>query len=197
MELSTSDDGAESDAAIGTRSGQEVRPFDPRPQDVTLPDIAHATANVCRASGQSDVFYSVGLHSLYVSEDLERRGESPHTQLYGLLHDASEAYVADVPGPLKRHLPNYRRAEERVQSAVWSAFDLPDPPEAAWSAVKSADDRLQRYELPELMPSQDWEGKRPDLPYDLHADGRLDVPARFEQRAEQLAGAAAATVPRP
>jgi hypothetical protein len=47
------------------------------------------------------------------------------------------------------------------------------------------------------MPSQDWEGKRPDLPYDLHADGRLDVPARFEQRAEQLAGAAAATVPRP
>jgi len=197
MRLSTSDDGAESEAAIGTRSGQEVRPFDPRSQDVTLPDIAHATANVCRASGQSDVFYSVGLHSLYVSRDLERRGESPRTQLYGLLHDASEAYVADVPGPLKRHLPNYRRAEERVQSAIWTAFDLSEPTERAWGAVKRADDRLQRYELPELMPSQDWEGDRPDLPYDLQADGRLDVPTRFEERAEQLAAACDATAPRP
>jgi len=197
MELSTSDDRAEAEAAIGTRSGQELRPFDPRPQDVTLPDIAHATANVCRASGQSDVFYSVGLHSLYVSRDLQRRGESPRTQLYGLLHDASEAYVADVPGPLKRHLPNYRRAEERVQSAIWAAFDLPEPSETAWAAVKRADDRLQRYELPELMPSQDWEGQRPDLDYDLAADERLAVPARFEDRAAQLAADCGATVPRP
>lgn len=197
MELSTSDDRAESKAAIGTRSGQEVRPFDPRPQDVTLPDIAHATANVCRASGQADGFYSVGLHSLYVSRDLERRSASPRTQLYGLLHDASEAYVADVPGPLKRHLPNYRRAEERVQSAIWAAFGLPDPPEAAWKAVKRADDRLQRYELPELMPSQDWEGERPELDYDLAADERLNVPARFEDRAERLAAACGASVPRP
>jgi len=197
MELSTSDDRAESKAAIGTRSGQELRPFDPRPQDVTLPDIAHATANVCRASGQSDVFYSVGLHSLYVSRDLQRHGESPRTQLYGLLHDASEAYVADVPGPLKRHLPNYRRAEGRVQSAIWTAFDLPEPTETAWRAVKRSDDRLQRYELPELMPSQDWEGERPDLDFDLAADERLDVPARFEDRAEGLAADCGATVPQP
>jgi len=197
MELSTSDDRAESKAAIGTRSGRELRPFDPRPQDVTLPDIAHATANVCRASGQAATFYSVGLHSLYVSRDLQRRGEQPRTQLYGLLHDASEAYVADVPGPLKRHLPNYRRAEERVQSAIWTAFDLPEPPAEAWAAVKRADDRLQRYELPTLMPSQDWEGERPDLDFDLAADERQDVPARFEARAERLAAACDASVPRP
>ncbi len=196
MELSTSDDRPESKAAISTRSGQELRPFDPRPRDVRLSDIAHATANVCRAAGQSRFFYSVGLHSLYVGRELKRRGESPRVQLYGLLHDASEAYVADVPGPIKRHLPNYRRAEGRVQSAIWSAFDLPGPDEDAWAAVKWADDRLQRYELPQLMPSQDWEGERPDLSYDLHADVRTPVPERFETRAECLIDATDATMPR-
>lgn len=196
MQLSTSDDRSESKAAISTRSGQELRPFDPRSRDVRLSDIAHATANVCRAAGQSRFFYSVALHSLYVSRELEARGEPPRVQLYGLLHDASEAYVADVPGPLKRHLPNYRRAEDRVQSAVWTAFDLPEPDDAAWGAVKWADDRLQRYELPELMPSQDWEGERPALGYDLDPDDRRAVPDRFEARAERLARATDATVPR-
>lgn len=196
MELSTSDDTAESKAAISTRSGQELRPFDPRPRDVRLPDIAHATANVCRAAGQSRFFYSVALHSLYVARELEARGESPRVRLYGLLHDASEAYVADVPGPLKRHLPNYRRAEDRVQSAIWTAFDLPEPDESARAAVKWADDRLQRYELPALMPSQEWEGERPALGYDLDPDGPPPVPERFETAAERLVAATDATLPR-
>jgi hypothetical protein len=186
MDLSTHDDTPESDAAISTQSGRTVRPFDPSPAEVSLPDVAHGTSNVCRAAGQSRFFYSVALHSLYVSRELETAGESPRVQLYGLLHDASEAYVADVPGPLKRHLPNYVRAEERVQAAIWRAFDLPDPPADEWKRVKWADDRLQRFELPELIPEQDWEGDRPPLDYDLHADARRDVPERFQGRAERL-----------
>jgi hypothetical protein len=128
----------------------------------------------------------VALHSLYVSRELERAGEDERTQLYGLLHDGSEAYVADVPGPLKKHLPNYKRAEERVQGAIWQAFELDPPTDEAWAAVKRADGRLQRYELPVLIPSQKWEGDRPALGYDLRLDATDDVPALFESRATEL-----------
>ncbi|MCT9096714.1 hypothetical protein [Haloarchaeobius sp. HME9146] len=195
MDLATDRDARKRDAAISTQSGGSFRPFDPAPDQVRLADIAHGTANVCRAAGQSRFFYSVALHSVYVSQELAAMGESPQVQLYGLLHDASEAYMADVPGPLKPHLPNYRRAEQGVQAAVWEAFDLPDPSETAWKAVKHADDRLQRYELPELIPSQDWEGERPDLGYDLRRDARENVPALFTERAAALIGETAASLP--
>ncbi|WP_435358332.1 hypothetical protein [Haloarchaeobius sp. DFWS5] len=195
MDLATDRDARERDAAISTQSGGSFRPFDPQPEAVRLADIAHGTANVCRAAGQSRFFYSVALHSVYVSDELGRMGESSTVQLYGLLHDASEAYMADVPGPLKPHLPNYRRAEAGVQAVVWEAFDLPEPTSAQWTAVKTADDRLQRYELPELIPSQDWEGERPDLGYDLRRDDRENVPALFAERAATLIGETAASLP--
>ncbi|MFC4405677.1 hypothetical protein [Haloarchaeobius iranensis] len=186
MKLATDPTPNERDAAISTQSGRTVRPFDPDPEAVDLADLAHGTANVCRAAGQSRFFYSVALHSLYVSRELGRAGEDERTQLYGLLHDASEAYVADVPGPLKKHLPNYKRAEKHVQDAIWAAFELEPPTDEAWAAVKRADGRLQRYELPVLIPSQEWEGDRPALGYDLRLDATDDVPALFESRATEL-----------
>jgi hypothetical protein len=46
-------------------------------------------------------------------------------KLQALLHDASEAYICDVPTPLKRMLGDtYKDVETKVQNAIGSAFDV-------------------------------------------------------------------------
>lgn len=70
--------------------------------------------------------------------------------LWGLMHDASEAYCVDVPRPLK-HMPNmehYRAHEKRVQRAIcgWFNMDPVEPPE-----VKAADMVLLVTEQRDLL----------------------------------------------
>jgi 5'-deoxynucleotidase YfbR-like HD superfamily hydrolase len=100
-------------------------------EDVRLPDIAHALSILNRFTGHSLAPYSVAQHSVFVSRLLP----DEHA-LWGLLHDASEAYLGDVATPLKHALTEYRAMEERVQRAIAQHFRLvwPMPPE-----VKQAD----------------------------------------------------------
>lgn len=75
----------------------------------------------------------------------------PEYKLWGLLHDASEAYLADVARPVKRSekFAEYRRLEEIVQACICRKFKLPMPePEC----VKLADQRLLVTEKRDLMP---------------------------------------------
>ncbi|WP_276273412.1 hypothetical protein [Haloarcula litorea] len=181
-------------AVMNTVSGEEFRPFDPRPADVSLSDVAHGLSHICRCSGQTREFYSVGLHSLYVSRDLRERGADERVQLYGLLHDAPEAYVSDLVSPVKRHLDCYRDLEDGILSAVWDAFALPEPTDAEWQRVHESDVRLRRYEMDTLLP-EIVDGEVPDLGYDLHADGERDVAAAFEARAEELVAGTTASLP--
>ena len=106
-----------------------VRPFTIGPEDIDLVDIANALARQCRFLGHVAGFVSVGEHSLVVSRLLEQRGESPLIQATGLLHDASEAYLGDISGPLKR-LPafdGYREVEEHVERVIAAKYGLPFP----------------------------------------------------------------------
>jgi len=194
MELNVDDTTAKNEA-ISTHTGRAFRPLDPKPEQIALADLAHGLSNVCRGAGQTAFFYSVALHSIHVTEELARNDHGDRVQLYGLLHDAAEAYVTDVPSPLKRHLPGYREIEDDIQDAVWGAFDVEPPTDAQYRAVKRADRALGQYELPELFPEQRWEGERPDLDYDLRADARFDVPRRFEAMTEDLADRVGASVP--
>lgn len=191
----TVDDTTARQEAISTHSGRAFRPMDPAPEQVALADLAHGLSNVCRGAGQTAFFYSVALHSIHVTEELKRNDESELVQFYGLLHDAAEAYVTDIPSPLKRHLPGYREIEDDIQAAVWDAFAVDPPTDTQYRAVKRADRALGQYELPELFPNQTWEGERPDLDYDLRADARFDVPSRFEAMAHELADRVDATIP--
>ena len=75
------------------------------PDDVNIVDIAHSLAMQCRFTGHTKVFYSVAQHSVLVSKLLERRGCDHATVLWGLMHDAAEAYlVGDVATPVKKSL---------------------------------------------------------------------------------------------
>lgn len=110
-------------------SRRMVRPFTIGPEDIDLVDIANALARQCRFLGHVSGFISVGEHSLVVSRLLEERGESRLIQATGLLHDASEAYLGDISGPLKR-LPafdGYREVEELVERVIAAKYGLPFP----------------------------------------------------------------------
>lgn len=174
------------DVSLYTPSGGRIRPFDPNPDSVQVEDIAHALANICRFSGATERFYSVALHSLYVSEELSNRGTEPRRQFYGLLHDASEAYLSDVAGPLKRHLDPYQMAEQRVMDAVWAAVGLPPLDGEDAAAVHDADMDLRAYETDRLLPVEAGRSDRVAEQYDLHADRRTDVREVFLDRARIL-----------
>jgi len=126
-----------------TYSGRRFYPLDPRPDEIDPADIAHALSLLCRYGGHVDRFYSVAEHCVLMSEWVE-----PANALAALLHDATEAYVCDVPRPLKRQLPGYREIEHRVWIAISARFgitlDVPDQ-------VKEADDRILLTERDEMM----------------------------------------------
>ena len=73
---------------IQTYLGIQFWPLDPRPEEVMLFDIAHSLSNMCRFTGHCREFYSVAQHSVIVSQNVPREDAA-----WGLLHDASEAYM--------------------------------------------------------------------------------------------------------
>ena len=104
-----------------TFTGQMFWPIDPRPEEICIEDIAHALSLLCRFGGHCKEFYSVAEHSIIVSNHV---GRDPQTQLWGLLHDASEAYLQDIVQPLKCSLPRYKEIETRLMEVVTDRFDL-------------------------------------------------------------------------
>ena len=81
-------------------------PVHPDPALIDIRDIAHALSMLCRANGHFPTFYSVGQHCINCAAEAAARGYSRRVQLACLLHDASEAYLADVTRPVKKELPN-------------------------------------------------------------------------------------------
>ena len=139
---------------IETATGGTFAPLSPNFADIKVEDIAHALSHQCRFSGHTRVHYSVAEHSVRVSECLQAWGESPAVQLWGLLHDASEAYLVDLPTPLKLN-PEigyaYKKAEARLMRAVCKAFSLP---ETEPKAVRLADAALLATEVRDLMHAE-------------------------------------------
>jgi len=129
-----------------TYTGREIRPAHPRVEDFDIEDIAHGLAHACRFAGQVRTFYSVAQHSVLVSHAMPRP-----LALWGLLHDASEAYISDVPAPVKvlDALAGYRAIEALLQRTVYQAFGLSgDEP----AELKQADLALRVLEARALMP---------------------------------------------
>ncbi|MBS1879386.1 MAG: hypothetical protein JST31_07735 [Actinobacteria bacterium] len=121
------------DGSIQTVSGRWVNPLAPDPESIVIEDIAQALANQCRFGGHSRVFYSVAQHSTIVAEVCAERGASPAEALAALLHDAGEAYLVDLPHPLKHRSelgPPYKKAEELLEEAIRVRFELVPQPAA-------------------------------------------------------------------
>lgn len=131
-----------------TFTGRRFHYLVPTADMVDVRDVAHALSMVCRFAGHVHTFYSVAEHSVRVSFACD-----PEDALAGLLHDAPEAYIVDLPSPVKALLPEYQTLERKVWGAVASKFGLPEqlPP-----SVKRADGVLLVTEARDLM-SPGWE----------------------------------------
>lgn len=128
---------------IQTYTGLKFHPLDPKPEEINLLDIAHALSMQCRYTGHVMQFYSVAQHSVHVAE-LVPLG----LRLQALMHDASEAYVADVNRPTKVELTNYKEIESRIMRAIASKFGFAWPEE---TCVKRADNCMLMTERRDLM----------------------------------------------
>ncbi len=111
---------------INTRHGIKFTPLDPVAEDVHLVDIAFALSNLCRYAGHVD-FYSVAEHSVITSLIVRALGGTLEEQRAALLHDATEAYLVDLPSPIKRapEMAPYREAEARLSVVIATRFGLP------------------------------------------------------------------------
>jgi hypothetical protein len=128
-----------------TFTGRQFWPLDPAAEDVVIEDIAHALSLLCGFAGHCTRFYSVAQHSVLVSHLC-----APGDALVGLLHDAAEAYIIDLPRPIKR-APSflvYRLVEGRVHRAIAERFGIPD---VIPSGVKWADEVVLATEARDLM----------------------------------------------
>jgi uncharacterized protein len=144
---------------LQTVSGRWVNPFDPDPEQLDAGDIARALANLCRFGGHSRSFYSVAQHSVIVSRLVEERGGDAEDAFAALMHDATEAYLGDMPHPLKHRSPlgaAYKAAEEHLESALRARFAIkPGVPEIKRvdRALLAAERRAfsaERWHWPEL-----------------------------------------------
>lgn len=132
---------------IQTFTGRHINPFDPDPAAIDIEDIAHALSHICRFTGHTRSFYSVAEHCVRAADyntmtsihgTMGKR--SRRMALATLLHDASEAYLTDIPRPLKPHmyvvpcldmaagvrgnLCQYKAAEGDLQTTIYRRFGL-------------------------------------------------------------------------
>lgn len=134
--------------------------FNPASWVFDIDDIAQALSNQCRFNGHID-FYSVAEHSIRVSEILEAEGAFQNTVLLGLLHDAAEAYIGDVPGPWKKHLSLDGRpleeVEREIELAIFDRFGAVFN-EVEWAEVKMADKAAYKEEAhARPAPGKGWD----------------------------------------
>lgn len=87
---------------ILTYSGIQFDFSSPTVEMIDIVDIAHALSNKCRFNGHCNNFYSVAQHCVLMVDAL--KNESLGVQRQALLHDAEEAYLPDVPTPIKEYI---------------------------------------------------------------------------------------------
>ena len=130
---------------IQTITGKRLDLDPPNPDQIDIEDIAHGLSMLCRFNGQCTRFYSVAEHSVHASREIDTE-----LALVGLLHDAAEAYLGDVPSPLKKQLSQFSGFEEQMEKAVGEKFGI-DYKLFAGKELKRADVQLLIDEKAVLM----------------------------------------------
>jgi len=138
----------------------------PEQHQFDIRDIAHATAHKCRYSGHTHVHSSVAEHMWRASFLVPER-----LALAALLHDASEAYIADLPAPLKGWMREHGHTElldldKRIETAIANWYGIHLTADET-GVLKIVDRKLAMTEARDLMAERDtnayWHN---DPPYD-------------------------------
>lgn len=168
-------------ARIQTWSGVAFEPLNPRVEDVRVEDIAHSLSLICRFNGHCARHYSVAEHSLWAMcvewaetnavahryetwrledaleaflNECEYGDSSPTLAIELLCHDRGEAYLCDLPRPIKqlKEAAFYVKAEHDVDLITRQALHLPTVMAVEHDAlVKAVDLRMLVTEKCALM----------------------------------------------
>ena len=139
---------------MGNITTYTKKPFDPmlpEPDSIDIRDIAHALSLLCRANGHFPHFYSVAQHSLNCLAEAKARGCGRNVQLACLLHDAAEAYMADMPRPVKEQLPLYREKETALLGLILAKWLDAPLTGSEYAQVFEIDDAMLYHEFLALM----------------------------------------------
>lgn len=128
---------------IRTVTGIYVNVFEPTPEMFCIEDIAHSLSHQCRFGGHLPHYYSVAQHSIVMSDKMHESHK-----LAALLHDASEAYLLDIPRPIKKGLSNYKEIEDKLMNAIAAKFGFEYP---LHEKVKEVDEYMLQWEWSTLM----------------------------------------------
>lgn len=98
---------------IQTYTGRQFFACDPLAEDIEILDIASGLSKNTRYGGQCLRFYSVAEHCCHICD-----AAPDPLKLEALMHDASEAYLVDVPRPIKASLTNYAAIENGLMLVI-------------------------------------------------------------------------------
>lgn len=154
---------------ITTFTGKHFDPTNPDIHNIDIQDIAHALSYICRGNGHVKSFFSVGQHCINCALEAKERGYHNRLILACLLHDASEAYLLDVPRPIKHTMPEYIKIEEHLLDMIYELFLGSTLTEKEKQIVKSIDDDLLYYDLKELL-NETTDRQKPQLHISLCYD---------------------------
>lgn len=179
--------------SIETYTGKFVDLLDPKPEQICLVDIAVGLAEAPRFGGQINRHYSVAEHSVRVADSLQQI--SYGLQIYGLLHDAHEAYTNDITAPMKHVLelaaPGViRDLQGRLDVAIADHFGLEPLNEFQLADIKRADDLVLFREAAGLKYShgigEHWGNDTYYEPLAAYGWSRDEAERRFIESYERL-----------
>jgi uncharacterized protein len=142
---------------IDTVSGVRLDLDNPRPEDIRIEDIAGGLSKVCRFGAQPLEYYSVAQHALLVQRLVVEAGY-PELALAALHHDSHEAYLCDIPSPLKGKISAdtdvYDEACKTLDRVIADAFGIewPEHGSPEQRAIKHADGQALLIEASRLLP---------------------------------------------
>lgn len=157
---------------IQTYSGHQFWPLDPAVDEVFIEDIAHALSMTCRYCGHCLRFYSVAEHCVLMARYIEQ----PY-KLWALLHDASEAYIADVSRPVKKDLCGYQRIEANLMYVILKRYGLD---QGMPVRVKEVDNSMLLVERRQNMRDTPWDWKIEAASIDVRLQFWTPEKAKFE-----------------
>lgn len=130
---------------IRTYTGLYMNVFAPTTEMICIEDIAHSLSNQCRFAGHLPYFYSVAQHSVACSRRLLSH---KLLALQALFHDASEAYLMDIPSPIKKRLSSYIALENNLMKLIARKFEFDYP---LYDRVKEIDELELEFEWNYIM----------------------------------------------
>jgi len=135
---------------VQTYTGKHFDILNPKIKDICITDIAHGLALQCRFNGHCNQFYSVAEHCVRMA-----CWDLPGGSKQRLMHDAAEAYLGDIPSPIKQNFPEFIRIEENLLNIIFKKFKIGIYNK---DIVKEADLIMLTTERRDLMGDSDWWG---------------------------------------